>query len=60
MADRYAQRKEYDSRTWFENVSQGLCVALGLIVIIMAPILLFSGLSPGLVNNPVLTASMDL
>lgn len=38
----------------------GFCGAFGILLIIFVPILLFSGLNPGMVSNPVLEAEMML
>lgn len=38
----------------------GFCFAFFLIIIILAPILLFSGINPILVNNPVESAQLQI
>jgi|LauGreDrversion4_2_1035121.scaffolds.fasta_scaffold17296_7 formate/nitrite transporter FocA (FNT family) len=43
-----------------EKLCQGFCFAFGLILIILAPILLFSGINPIMVSNPVLYSSMTI
>jgi len=47
------QGGEFHPRPWYEKVFQGFCFAFGLILVILAPILLFSGINPIMVKNPV-------
>ncbi len=53
-------RKEYAQRPWYEKFFQGFCFAFALILVILAPILLFSGINPIMVNNPVISGHMSL
>ena len=53
MNDDRRSRREFEQRPWYEKMFQGVCFALGLILIILAPIMLFSGFNPIMVKNPV-------
>jgi hypothetical protein len=45
-------KKEFDPQSWNEKFWKGFCFALGLMILILGPILLFSGLNPIMVKNP--------
>lgn len=64
QADQRKARPEFRQREAWEKVLQGFCFALGLIFIILAPILLFSGINPIMVKNPIkqgmLTIDLEL
>ena len=53
-------RKEFAQRPWYEKFFQGFCFAFLLILVILAPILLFSGINPIMVKNPVLLGQLSL
>ncbi|TNV87609.1 hypothetical protein FGO68_gene11570 [Halteria grandinella] len=55
-----ASRREYSQRPMWEKFFQGFCFAFALILVILAPILLFSGINPIMVNNPVLTGELQI
>jgi piezo-type mechanosensitive ion channel component 1/2 len=54
------QKREYLQRPWYEKFFQGFCFAFALILVILAPILLFSGINPIMVKNPVLSGQMQM
>jgi hypothetical protein len=54
------QKREYQQRPWYEKFFQGFCFAFALILVILAPILLFSGINPIMVKNPVLSGQMQM
>jgi hypothetical protein len=53
QADWRKERPEFEPRDFFEKLSQGFCFAFSLILLILAPILLFSGINPIKIDNPV-------
>lgn len=59
VADKRAVRREFEPRDFSEKVCIGFCFAFGLIVVILIPIFLFSGLNPNMVPNPVLGGNLS-
>ena len=60
QSDQRAERGEYEQRSWVEKFTVGFCFAFGLILLILAPVLLFSGINPIQVENPVISGSMTI
>lgn len=60
QADQRARRGEFQQRDWYEKLIQGFCFAFGLILLILAPVLLFSGINPTMISNPVSGGSLDI
>lgn len=60
QSDQRKQRREFEERDWTEKFFVGFCFAFGIILLILAPILLFSGINPTLVDNPVKSGIIDL
>jgi hypothetical protein len=58
--DHRRSHKKDAQRPWYEKFFQGFCFAFLLILVILAPILLFSGINPIMVKNPVLSAELQL
>jgi len=53
QSDYRRSRPEYEPRDFFEKFTQGFCFAFSLILLILAPVLLFSGINPIKIDNPV-------
>lgn len=64
QSDDRKSRPEYQQRASWEKVFKGFCFAIGIIIIILAPIFLFSGINPIMMTNPVkaglLTIDLEL
>lgn len=64
QSDDRKSRPEYQQRAAWEKVFKGFCFAIGIIIIILAPIFLFSGINPIMMTNPVkaglLTIDLEL
>jgi hypothetical protein len=60
QSDQRKRRYEYEERHWTEKFFVGFCFALGIIILILAPILLFSGMNPTMVGNPVKSGFIEL
>ena len=60
QSDQRAERGEYEQRSWVEKFTVGFCFAVGLILLILAPVLLFSGINPIQVENPVKSGSLTI
>ena len=43
---------------WMDKMMFGVCFSLGLIFCILGPILLFSGINPVMVSNPILEGTL--
>ena len=53
QSDDRRSRPEFEPRDFFEKFTQGFCFAFSLICLILAPVLLFSGINPIKMENPV-------
>jgi hypothetical protein len=53
QSDYRISRPEYEPRDFFEKFTQGFCFAFSLILLMLAPVLLFSGINPIKIDNPV-------
>lgn len=60
QSDQRKQRREFEERHWTEKFFQGFCFSFGIILLILAPILLFSGINPTLVDNPVKSGFIEI
>jgi len=60
QSDQRRARREFEERHWTEKFFVGFCFAFGIILLILAPILLFSGINPTMIENPVKSGSMEL
>ena len=60
QSDNRKRRREFEQRHWTEKFCVGFCFAFGIILLILAPILLFSGINPTLVDNPVKSGAIEL
>jgi hypothetical protein len=60
QAEQRKERPEFRSRELWEKVLQGFCFALLLILVILAPILLFSGINPIMVKNPIKSGQLTI
>jgi hypothetical protein len=60
QSDNRRSRPEFQQRSTWEKILQGFCFALGLIFVILAPILLFSGINPIMVKNPVNSGTLTI
>ena len=50
---------KYAKRPFYEKALMGCCFAFGIVLLIILPILIFSGLSPIVVPNPLTGAELD-
>ena len=60
QSDQRRARREFEERHWTEKFFVGFCFAFGIILLILAPILLFSGMNPTMIANPVKSGKMEL
>lgn len=60
MADWRKSRTAYEEMTTFNKFLYGVLFNFGLIVLILAPILLFSGINPTLASNPIVGGSLSI
>lgn len=60
QSDNWARRPEFQNRDFKEKITEGFCFAFLIILIILAPILVFSGINPGMVPNPVQAGSLQI
>jgi hypothetical protein len=60
QSDSRAERGQYEQRSWVEKFTVGFCFAFGLILLILAPVLLFSGINPIQVENPVKSGALTI
>jgi len=60
QSDMRRKRPEFAPRETWEKFFIGFCFAFGLIILILAPILLFSGINPILIPNPVKGANLNI
>jgi hypothetical protein len=60
MADWRRKRTEYEEMTTSMKFLYGVLFNFGLIILILLPIVLFSGINPTLANNPVISGSLSI
>jgi len=60
QSDERRARPEFEPRDFFEKLTQGFCFAFTLICLILAPVLLFSGINPIKIANPVLQGAISM
>lgn len=58
QSDTRKRRPEFKERTLAEKISMGVCFAFGLILLLLLPIVLFSGINPIMEQNPISGAKM--
>lgn len=60
QSDQRKARREFEERHWTEKFFVGFCFAFGIILLILAPILLFSGINPTMTDNPLKSGTLEL
>jgi len=60
QSDQRAERGEYEQRSCFEKFTVGFCFAFGIICLILCPVLLFSGINPIQVENPIKSGVLSI
>lgn len=60
MADWRRKKPEFDPQTKQSKFLYGILFNLSLVVLILAPIMLFSGMNPVMMVNPIINADMEI
>jgi formate/nitrite transporter FocA (FNT family) len=60
MDSRRTEGGVYEKRPLWVKFFQGVCFAFGLILLVIAPILLFSGLNPLVNPNPIISGKFSI